>query len=152
MGGTVIIEGAFLLERNTARGEHTEAAEQLGTVAGDRMKIVAAREHDSVPHRHRQVIRHEAKTADMNKIGCGRRGTNEAQNRHNSGKGAPHLIHRFSLCEAPEAQRVPGMNRAFADAFSVVGTARCAVRAASSGATSAVVRPYCDIRSARCTR
>src|SRR5215470_17695240 len=37
-------------------------------------------------------------------------------------------------------------------AFSVVGTARCAVRAASSGATSAVVRSSCDIRSARCTR
>src|SRR5262249_4911811 len=35
---------------------------------------------------------------------------------------------------------------------SVVGTARCAVRAAYSGATSAVARPYCDIRSARCTR
>src|SRR5262249_968914 len=36
--------------------------------------------------------------------------------------------------------------------FSGVGTARCAVRAAYSGATSAVARPYCDIRSARCTR
>src|SRR5262249_29368993 len=36
--------------------------------------------------------------------------------------------------------------------FSGVGTARCAVRAASSGATSAAARPYCDIRSARCTR
>ena len=34
----------------------------------------------------------------------------------------------------------------------MVGTARCAVRAAYSGATSAVVRSYCGIRSARCTR
>src|SRR5262249_17478571 len=36
--------------------------------------------------------------------------------------------------------------------FTVVGTARCAVRAAYSGATSAEVRSSCALRSARCTR
>src|SRR5262249_22198044 len=105
MRDAVIIERALLREGDTARGEHTEAAERLRVVARYRMKVIAAGEDHGVANCDGQVIGYKGEAVDSNKIRGRRSGSDDAEQRHSPGEGAQHLFHRLSLRERHEVGR-----------------------------------------------